>query len=767
MSRNELKSVARGALKNAKHLRALYLVDNEISQVHDGALRGLSSLRTLDLSGNRIVALPASLFEDTPQLRHLKLDNNRLSVISSRLFHPLGQMIVLDLSHNLLQAGCETCLADKSFRGLSKLVVLNLSNNKVASLRPAMFKDLKSLQILDLSHNEIGLIPRDSFHGLDTLHTLKIASNRIRSLDTRSLDGLPRLNSGDFQNNTIGQIHPRAFANVSRLQDLNLYSNQLKRIPVAINSLPALKTIDLGKNLVTKIENGSLATLPSLIGLKMDKNGISAISHHALANLSNLQILNLAGNRINEVERGSFNQNKKLQAIRLDSNEIADIVGLFNDLPGLRWLNISDNQIQKFDYFLLPTSLQWLDIHKNRIEDIGNYFDKEAELNIHTMDISFNQLRTINAKSIPDKVQVLSLNDNRITRVDPLTFFSKSKLVRVDLYANQIVKLDMSSIRLPPKPAGRSHEARPEFYLGGNPFLCDCNLEWLRTINKRESATQYPEVKDLESIYCRLMYSRENAYIPLVEAKSSDFLCPYTAHCFALCHCCDFDACDCEMTCPGNCTCYHDQSWSTNIVDCSAAGFLEPPTAIPMDATEVYLHGNNFEILSSHSFIGRKNLKVLYLNNSNIEAVLNYTFSGLKRLDELHLEQNIIRRLEGYEFESLLGLRQLYLHNNLISYIGDGTFNQLDSLEVLTLHSNHLFEFPGASAFVDNGYLVELTLSSNPWSCECSHLEEFGEWLSINQVRNFSLLFVLPCQLPFSGRQLLTAVLPCNPSCFP
>ena len=51
------------------------------------------------------------------------------------------------------------------------------------------------------------------------------------------------------------------------------------------------------------------------------------------------------------------------------------------------------------------------------------------------------------------------------------------------------------------------------------------------------------------------------------------------------------------MTCPDNCTCYHDQSWATNIVECASAGFWEPPTAIPMDATEVYLPGNRFEIL--------------------------------------------------------------------------------------------------------------------------------------------------------------------------
>ena len=135
-------------------------------------------------------------------------------------------------------------------------------------------------------------------------------------------------------------------------------------------------------------------------------------------------------------------------------------------------------------------------------------------------------------------------------------------------------------------PARGSSGGRPDFYLGGNPFLCDCNLEWLKSINThhddpnvvggsgglgfslsggggRNSVAggggRYPFVRDLESIYCKLIYSADNVYIPLVEATPADFLCSYSAHCFALCHCCDFDACDCEMTCPENCTCYHDQ----------------------------------------------------------------------------------------------------------------------------------------------------------------------------------------------------------------
>lgn len=141
-----------------------------------------------------------------------------------------------------------------------------------------------------------------------------------------------------------------------------------------------------------------------------------------------------------------------------------------------------------------------------------------------------------------------------------------------------------------------------------------------------------------DSIYCRLSYGRGSRSVtPLVEATSTDFLCPYRTHCFALCHCCDFDACDCEMICPTNCSCYHDQSWSTNVVDCSAGGgassgtelLTDIPVRIPMDATDVYLDGNNLGQLLNHAFIGKKNLRTLLLNSSSIATLQNYTFSGV------------------------------------------------------------------------------------------------------------------------------------------
>jgi hypothetical protein len=40
-----------------------------------------------------------------------------------------------------------------------------------------------------------------------------------------------------------------------------------------------------------------------------------------------------------------------------------------------------------------------------------------------------------------------------------------------------------------------------------------------------------------------------------------------------------------------------------------------------MDATDVYLDGNNLPQLSQHAFIGKKNLKTLLLNNSQVRDI--------------------------------------------------------------------------------------------------------------------------------------------------
>ena len=313
-------------------------------------------------------------------------------------------------------------------------------------------------------------------------------------------------------------------------------------------------------------------------------------------------------------------------------------------------------------------------------------------------------------------------------QVQAYTFFKKPNLTRVDLFGNKITSLTPNALRITSVPGSKT---LPEFFLGGNPFQCDCALEWLQRVNMAGARNQ-PRVADLESLYCSLLYDRGHAYIPLVEALPSQFLCQYETHCFALCHCCDFDACDCEMTCPLNCTCYYDQAWSANVVDCSMGNHTALPTKIPMDATQLYLDGNTFgEGLPSHAFIGRKRLRVLYLNGSDITVLHNRSFNGLKELRVLHLESNLITQLKGYEFDGGLSesLQELFLQDNRIAVIHDATFISLKQLRILKLDGNQLTSFTAWKLSVLPSLNI-LTLGRNPWSCECDFMQDFQPWMS-------------------------------------
>lgn len=726
LSYNDVTVLASGSLQGLFRLQELWLHHNELAKLDDNAFRGLAGLHTLDISHNRLVALPEGAFVHTPELESLHVSNNSLAGLAPGIFSSLEHLVELDLSHNELKS---EWLTSSIFEGLIRLRVLSLSHNKISQLSQQVFQNLYHLQVLRLAHNQLATLPAAAFSRCINLHRLDLSYNQLAVIPARAFQGVDVLSFLALDNNRISEVAPDSLDNLTNLADLNLNENQLTAIPRVVGRLALLKTLDLGGNLITSLEDMPVKGLQFLYGLRLVNNRISGnISKETFSGIPSLKILNLAKNSITHIESGTFENHPNLQAVRLDANKLTSITNLFGKLPNLMWLNVSDNRIEEFDYHFIPVSLQWLDLHKNRITELGNY-DERQDLNLQTLDASFNSLNYISTIQIPDSVQLLFLNDNKINTVEPFTFFKKENLSRVDLFANQLSKMDMSALRLDEIPANRS---LPEFYLGGNPFVCDCKMEWLQRINGLEHERQNPVIMDLESIYCQMPFARTGAFIPLVEVNPSQFLCQYETHCFALCHCCEFDACDCEMTCPEGCGCYHDQSWRSNIVDCSLQDVQQVPERIPMDATQVYLDGNDLKNLSSHSFIGRKHLQVLYVNASNVKTLDNGTFSGLTRLTALHLQDNLLEALRGNEFQGLQGVRELYLHNNKLKYIHQHTFATLMHMETLTLQNNRLTNFP-VWRLVDNPYLNRVSLASNRWSCQCQFVESFFIWLNGNE----------------------------------
>lgn len=148
-----------------------------------------------------------------------------------------------------------------------------------------------------------------------------------------------------------------------------------------------------------------------------------------------------------------------------------------------------------------------------------------------------------------------------------------------------------------------------------------------------------------------------------------------------------------------------------------------------MDATSILLDGNNFTgLLDSQAFIGRKRVLSLFLNASLIEAVSVQTFNGLTELEVLHLEDNLIHTLQGHEFSNLTSLKELYLERNKLVAINEMTFSALASLELLHLHDNLLNVYPVWELGTLLPSLTGLTISGNPWTCQCKFVHKFHKF---------------------------------------
>ena len=82
-------------------------------------------------------------------------------------------------------------------------------------------------------------------------------------------------------------------------------------------------------------------------------------------------MLNLADNQLSKLDHGVFKEMPTLRMLRLDNNKLEELNGILAGQTELRFLNVSQNRLQWFDYAFVPMSLEWLDIQHNEIDKPG------------------------------------------------------------------------------------------------------------------------------------------------------------------------------------------------------------------------------------------------------------------------------------------------------------------------------------------------------------------------------------------------------------
>jgi Leucine-rich repeat (LRR) protein len=282
-------------------------------------------------------------------------------------------------------------------------------------------------------------------------HMWNFSGNEITSLADKSVENSVTsvTNVVDYSNNKITTIEEKFFLNFRALRELQISNNKLNDIGFTLS--PTLEILTASNNSIQRWPDNNLVQLQHLKDIHFDHNLLKSMN---------------CSSDINSM----FDSLEKLD---LSFNEIEHIdICVFQRMPSLYELNVSSNKLNTLTNGLFNSNvqLQRLDLSNNMLRSIPNgIFEKVP--NLAFLRLSGNQLVTF-----PTQLPILEV---------------------LDLSFNQISIIEESD-----KENVYPHEF---LFLGGNPFHCDCRVQWLKEfLDTREYQLHYLDIPEEKFIpVCR------------------------------------------------------------------------------------------------------------------------------------------------------------------------------------------------------------------------------------------------------------------------
>ncbi|XP_006865064.1 PREDICTED: leucine-rich repeat-containing protein 32 [Chrysochloris asiatica] len=225
--------------------------------------------------------------------------------------------------------------------------VLNLSGNQLRGVMASPLGFYTALRRLDLSANEISFLQPGVFQALPHLEHLNLAHNRL--VVGTALGPLPHVTSLDLSGNSLySGLVERLLGEAPALRTLSLAENSLTRLAHhTFWGMPALEHLDLHSNVLMDIEEGAFEALPRLTHLNLSRNSLTCISDFSL---QQLRVLDLSCNSIEAFQTSPDPQGEyQLTWLDLRENKLLHFPNLAV-LPRLTYLNVSNNNLHQ-----LPT----------------------------------------------------------------------------------------------------------------------------------------------------------------------------------------------------------------------------------------------------------------------------------------------------------------------------------------------------------------------------------------------------------------------------
>ncbi|XP_020671119.3 keratocan [Pogona vitticeps] len=229
LQNNHIGTVTGKSFMNATQLKWINLNKNKITSngIEKGVFSNMKNLLYLFLEDNELEEVPAPL---PASLEQLRLARNKITTIPEGAFSNLENLTVLDLHQNTL---LDSTLSSNTFQGLNSLMQLNIAQNSLTKMPPALPNNVVQLY---LDNNSIEAIPANYFDAMLKLVFLRLNNNKLTD------EGLPM----------------NVF-NISSLLVLQLSYNALTRIPaISVH----LEHLHLDNNKIDNVNGTQMCPVP-------------------------------------------------------------------------------------------------------------------------------------------------------------------------------------------------------------------------------------------------------------------------------------------------------------------------------------------------------------------------------------------------------------------------------------------------------------------------------------------------------------------------
>ncbi|KAM6216489.1 chondroadherin-like protein [Rhynchocyon petersi] len=611
-----------------------------------------------------------------------------LKVIPPAAFQALPHLTHLDLKRCQVEQ-----VAEGAFRGLGRLLLLNLASNRLRSLPQEALDGLGSLQRLELEGNLLEDLRPGTFGALGALSTLNLAHNALVYLPAMAFQGLLRARWLQLSHNAISVLAPEALAGLPALRRLSLHHNELQALPgPALSQARGLVRLELGHNPLIYAGEEDELVLPGLRELLLDHGALQALGPRAFARCPRLRSLDLRGNQLHSLP--PLQGPRQLRRLRLQENPLW--CGC-QARPLLQWLARAHVQAEGACGGPRRLRGEALDaLQPSALRCAGNGAEEEEEELVAARPraptrapqdheavpcpracacASESQHSSCEGRGLqsvprgfPNDTELLDLRRNHFPSVPRAAFPGLGRLVSLYLQHCHIAVLEAGAL------AGLGRLV----YL----YLSDNQLWGLSAAALRGA----PQLGYL--------YLERNRFVQVPAAGLRALPSLFSLH-----------------------------------LQGNAVRRLAPRDLAGAQALRwLYLSGNRITHVSPGALSPARELEKLHLDRNQLREVPTEALAGLPALAELQLSGNRLGALHDGAFWPVAGsLRHLFLNSSGLEQVSPQAFEGLGPrLQSLHLQENRLQTLPALPLLTQ---LEFIDLRGNPFRCDCQLLP-LHRWLS-------------------------------------